>query len=234
MSTARHVLVTRPAERADSLAARIAALGWTPLLAPVLKIEPTGTALPDLAGFDALVFTSAAGVRAFAAACPQRDLPAYAVGDATADAARAIGLGRVASAAGDLRALNALLAAEIESGRARTLLHVSGEQVAGDVAAPGRRIERVSLYRTVPEAGLPESVRTALYARTVAAACFLSQRSARAFISLVDPDLFAPVRALVLSRSIADELEAAGWAQIEIAARPTMDALLERLGARQE
>ncbi len=126
-----------------------------------------------------------------------------------------------------MAALNALLATE----PVRTLLHVAGEHVAGEVAVAGRAIERVSLYRTVAEPSLPATVRTALYARTVAAACFLSQRSASAFISLVDPDLFVPVRALVLSAQVADAVAAVRWARIEIAERPTLDALLERLGA---
>jgi uroporphyrinogen-III synthase len=221
------VLVTRPAERAAPLAARIAALGWAPLLAPALRTEPTGVSLPALDRFDALVFTSAAGVRAFETASPLREQPAYAVGDATEAAARAIGFKNVLSADGDVTALNALLAAS----PARRLLHVAGEEVAGEVAVAGREVERVGLYRTVAERSLPATVRTALYARTVAAACFLSPRSARAFISLVDPDLFAPVRALVLSQQVADALAPVRWARIEIAARPTLDALLERLGA---
>lgn len=222
-----HVLVTRPAERAGPLAARIEALGWEPLIAPALRIEPTGAALPALDRFDALVFTSVAGVRAFETTNKLREQPAYAVGDATAAAARAIGFTQVVSADGDVAALNALLAAS----PARRLLHVAGEAVAGEIAVAGREVERVGLYRTVAERSLSAAARTALYARTVAAACFLSPRSAVAFISLVDPDLFAPVRALVLSQPVADAVASVRWARIEIAARPTLDALLERLGA---
>ncbi|GIL40791.1 uroporphyrinogen-III synthase [Roseiterribacter gracilis] len=224
--TGPHVLVTRPAERAEPLASRIASLGWTPLLAPALRTEPTGAALPDLSRFDGLVFTSAAGVRAFATLNPQREQVAYAVGDATADAARAIGFQNVVSAAGDVAALNALLG----MGAVRSLLHVAGEDVAGEIAIGGQAIERVSLYRTVAEPSLPAAVRTALYARTVNAACFLSPRSAVAFISLVDPDLLAPVRALVLSGAIADAVATVRWQRVEVADRPTLDALLERLG----
>jgi uroporphyrinogen-III synthase len=225
--TALYVLVTRPAERAEPLATRIASLGWTPLLAPSLRTEPTGAKLPDLSRFDGLVFTSAAGVRAFETASSHRGQPAYTVGDATAAAARAIGFKQVISADGDLPSLNALL----ETEPVRALLHVAGEHVAGEIAVAGRQIERVSLYRTVAEPSLPATVRTALYARTVAAACFLSQRSASTFISLVDPDLLAPVRALVLSAQVADAVATVRWARIEIAERPTLDALLERLGA---
>jgi uroporphyrinogen-III synthase len=227
VSTRRQVLVTRPAERAEPLASRIAALGWEPLLAPALVTELTRTALPSLDRFDALVFTSAAGVRAFAAASAVPDRPAYAVGEATAAAARAAGFSQVTAADGDLVSLNAQLATV----PARSLLHVSGEDVAGEVAAPGRTITRVALYRTVAVGSLPDPVCTALYARTVAAACFLSQRTAGAFISLVNPDLCASVRAVVLSASIADAIATIPWARIEIAARPNLDALLERLGA---
>jgi uroporphyrinogen-III synthase len=58
-----------------------------------------------LAGVHALAFTSANAVRAFAGLEARRDLPVFAVGGATAEAARAAGFGAVEDAAGDVQAL---------------------------------------------------------------------------------------------------------------------------------
>ena len=62
-----------------------------------------------------LVFTSANGVAAFAALTPDRALPVFTVGDATAEAARAAGFAAVRSAGGDIGMLAALLRGRVEA-----------------------------------------------------------------------------------------------------------------------
>ena len=102
-------LVTRPRTEAIALAEALALRGVTALLEPLLDIhyrdlDPS----PDLAGVQALLCTSANGVRAFARLSPERTLRLLAVGDATAARARAAGFGEVHSTGGavdDLRHL---------------------------------------------------------------------------------------------------------------------------------
>ena len=76
-----------------------------PLIWPLTRIAPTTTALKLPFATDALLFTSANGVRALAALTPRRDLPALCVGPATAAAARQAGFVNCFEAAGDARAL---------------------------------------------------------------------------------------------------------------------------------
>ena len=61
----RTVVVTRAREQASELRARLVALGATVLELPAIRIAPIDFALPDLAAFDWIVFTSANGVDAF-------------------------------------------------------------------------------------------------------------------------------------------------------------------------
>jgi uroporphyrinogen-III synthase len=61
------VWITRARPEAEATAARIAALGWTPLIAPLLEIRPLPAPL-ELEGVGALAFSSRNGVRALAAA----------------------------------------------------------------------------------------------------------------------------------------------------------------------
>src|SRR5260370_17258398 len=107
-------IVTRPRDEAAALGGALADRGVAALLAPMLTILPVPQATRHLAerlaGAQAVLFTSANGVRAFAAASPRRELPVLAVGDASAAAARLAGFRSGASAGGGLQDLVALVA----------------------------------------------------------------------------------------------------------------------------
>ncbi|MGH6929838.1 MAG: uroporphyrinogen-III synthase, partial [Dongiaceae bacterium] len=110
-----HALVTRPEEDAAPLAAALAERGIEVTVEPLLTIRPVADAPIDLQGAQALLFTSANGARSFAALAATRDLsgwrelPVFAVGDASAAAARDAGFSRVESAGGDVAALARLV-----------------------------------------------------------------------------------------------------------------------------
>src|SRR5471030_629753 len=91
-------LITRPEEDARPLADELAARGIAVLVEPLLATATQHAAARDLAGdlagVQAIFFTSANGVRAFAELSSRRDIGVLAVGDATAAAARAVGLDR--------------------------------------------------------------------------------------------------------------------------------------------
>src|SRR5260221_9650064 len=97
-------IVTRPRDDAATLVGALADRGVDALLAPMLTILPVPQATRHLAerlaGAQAVLFTSANGVRAFAAASPRRQLPVLAVRDAPGAAGR---LGRLSPAAGGRR-----------------------------------------------------------------------------------------------------------------------------------
>ncbi|NWG52209.1 MAG: uroporphyrinogen-III synthase, partial [Hydrogenophilaceae bacterium] len=88
------LLVTRAEPGASETARRIEALGGEAALAPMLSIRNI-PADADTAHAQAVLFTSANGVAAFAAASAARALPVLCVGEATAAAARAAGFARV-------------------------------------------------------------------------------------------------------------------------------------------
>lgn len=147
----RALVLTRPAAQSAAFAAVLeqAMPGrFSPvLLAPLLEIERVASAV-DLSGVAGLAFTSANGVEAFAAASPNRDLPALCVGAMTAAAARAAGF-EARSAEGDVAALAALAAAWWRPGSG-ALLHVRGRHAAGDLvgalAARGIPARAAELY----------------------------------------------------------------------------------------
>ncbi len=82
-------LITRPQPDADRFAALCSANDIEPMLAPLMSVEfRDDWETPKDTG--AFAFTSANGVRAFARARRIRTLPAFCVGEATAEAARAV------------------------------------------------------------------------------------------------------------------------------------------------
>ena len=234
------VLVTRPEDDARSLVAALEARGHEALVASMLTIAPApGVEAPlDLGGVQALVFTSANGARVFARLSDERDLPVFAVGDASAAAARDAGFARIESAGGDVDDLARLARERLDPARG-ALLHAAGSVVAGDLsgvlAAAGFRLRRVVLYETRKVARLSAGAVEALEAGALDAILFFSPRTASAFVSLADEAGVTAacqrVTAFCLSPAVAEAAEAIGWRQVRVAPRPDSAALLELIDA---
>lgn len=170
----------------------------------------------------ALAFTSVNGVEAFAVLSNQRGLPVFAVGDATAGAARAAGFATVRSAAGDLSDLAALIAEAAPPGGC--VLAPGAMQPSGDLRAllDGRvRMRTVAIYEAVEtDVAVPADCEAVLI-HSRRAAMILAGRSVAAHAGRV---------AVALSAAAADPLQGAPFAEIRVAGAPTEAALLEALG----
>lgn len=185
----------------------------------MLEIRPLAPVV-DLGGAAALAFTSRNGVDAFAGLSRERDLPVFTVGDATAEAARESGFGRVRSAGGALADLAALLIAEAP--RPGLLLVPGALEPAGDLAAllSGRiRVRALPVYEAVETGVAPPPAFDAVLIH-----------SARAARAVAERGPFAGVRAAVLSEAVARALGGRSGLEIRIASAPDEAALLEALG----
>lgn len=231
-----NVLVTRPRPDAAALTAELERRGHTVLQQPLLEIEIDANSALDLDGVQALLFTSANGVRAFTARSGRRDLPVYAVGDATAGEAAAQGFGAVESAGGAVDDLAALVGRKVEPADG-ALLHVSGSAVAGDLSglltSDGFAVRREQLYTARKVTGIDAAVRAALTAGTLDAVLFFSPRSAAAFVTLVQTVGIAAacekLIAVCLSDAVAAALAPISWRTVTVAARPNQESLLASL-----
>ncbi len=229
-------LVTRPREDSETVARALAERGLEVMIEPLLDIAPVPGATVDAAGAQGILVTSANGIRALARLLPDRDLPVWTVGDASASIARALGYGRVESAGGDVETLAALVAKRVDPAGG-ALLHAAGTVNAGDLAGRlgvlGFQVRRQVLYRAVTAAVLTPELRTALESGTIDLALFFSPRTAATFVRLVtDAGLtgtLARVTAYGLSANVAAELASLSWAGLRQAAEPTQAALLAAL-----
>lgn len=230
------VWVTRAQPGADQTAARLLALGRHPLVAPVLDVRPVPRLSLDLRGVGALAFTSANGVRAFAALSPRRELVVFAVGEATAAAAKAAGFDRIQAQSGDVAAL----AAHIVMARDRfagALLHPCAQAPAGDLVGDlvraGLAARAVAVYETAQCEVLPDCVAAALDQRGLGAVLVHSPRAARIIARLIGtPQRRAQAQGLSvfgLSPACLAPLAPLAFARTAAAARPAEDDLLAEL-----
>ena len=224
------VWVTRAEPGASATAARLTSMGHDPLVAPVIAFSPIAGVAPDLAGVGAIAFTSAPAVRAFASLRPERDRPVFAVGEATAEAARAAGFAEVVSADGDVADLAGLIArrrGEIEG----VVLHPAARNPAGDLVGDlervGVAVRGVALYESVTVETLPQAAAEALAARRLDAVLIHSPSAGRALAALLGPEATAPLSAFALSPACAAPLAGLGFARLEAAPFPREEALLK-------
>lgn len=225
MTPIRRVWVTRAEPGAARTADRLTALGFTPIVVPLLTLAPLPGALdaaPDPAAVAVLALTSPNGVEAFAPLIPRfRDHPVFAVGDATAEAARAAGFADVRSASGDIHALARLIAAEAPPG---PLLAPGAREPAGDLPAllPDRPVQRLPVYAAF-ETHVPAPA-------TFDAVMLHSPRAARALAADLPRAASSGRIAICISEAAATPLHPFDFAEIRIAAAPDEPAMLSALG----
>ena len=235
------ILVTRPHPDNEATAAALRVRGYEVLLAPMLRFEALAGA-EDLDGrYDAVIITSANALRApDLAGHPLLALPLYAVGEHSAEAARATGFRKILSAGGDANALRDLLAARVKAKdlkkRAR-LLYLAGadlsRDLAGDLGADGFDVTTRTTYRMVALSTLPREALDAFAAGGIEVVLHYSARTARAFVEAIR-GAGIEITALSLpqcciSASVAAILREAGATRVQSAANPDENALFEAL-----
>ena len=233
-----HLLITRPEQDAGGLATALEEQGHSVRLEPLIAIVPdTEIVLPERA-YQAVLVTSANGVRALAAASGFerfREVPALAVGHASAQAAREAGFAQVLDAAGDLSDLVRLVRATCEPSGG-PLFYAAGKVVSGDLKAlleaEGYEVDRLALYDAVPADRLTPGLAAALEAGEIDGVLLFSPRTARIWAGLAGETALG-VTHYCLSQAVADALEATlGTAprSVRVAERPNQDALTALIG----
>ena len=223
------LLITRPEPSGAAFADRMRAAmgcGVEVILSPVLRIEHCGS-LPDLRRYKTLIFTSRHAVEAYVALGGVRDIPAYAVGDATGRAAQAEGM-RVRVCDGDAASVIARVTADKVSG---PVLHLSGDHVARDIAKDltqaGIVTDQAVIYRQVA-VGLSAQACAALSGERMVVLPLFSPRSARLLFE--GTDVSAPLLVAAISEAAAREVPADVAVRLDIARSPDLEAMVALTG----
>ena len=232
----RRALVTRPRAEAVALAEALAMRGIEAVIEPLLEIHYRDEPAPDLADVQAVLCTSANGVRALARLSGERGVALFAVGEASAAQARAEGFSRVESAGGNVDDLARLVRQRLRPD-ARRLLHVAGSDVAGDLAGilreAGFTVDRVVLYDARPVPSLSAPTVAALRSGLIDFALFFSPRTAAVFVRRAEhAELGAALRniaAVSISAAADRALGDVAFRDRRVADTPAQNALLAAL-----
>lgn len=203
------VLVLRPEPGASATVERARLLGLDAVAAPLFEIKPVAWDAPELSGFDGLLITSANAVRQAGEGLQAlRGLKVYAVGLATAEAARETGFDVAATGDAGVERLLASIEPDLR------LLHLAGadRKEAGD--APQELVPLIT-YRSVPidQPNLPPAEVALIH----------SPRAGARLAELVEE---RTVLSLVAVSEAAGAAAGSGWRAVHIAEQPTDDALL--------
>ena len=221
------VWITRTQPGAAQTAKRVEALGLTPVIAPLLEITATAHSSAAPQPGEALAFTSANGVRAFASLSDKRGFHVYCVGRATAEQARAIGLEHVKSADGAVDDLAALLRADAIS----QLVHYSGVHVAGDLVgallASGVKARREIIYGTQSAAVIPDGAQAVIKGGGIV--MLHSPKAAQTLCVLLGEEFASKLTTVSLSANIDACLKGSDFAGRHIASSPNETALVTAL-----
>jgi uroporphyrinogen-III synthase len=118
---------------------------------------------------------------------------------------------------------------------AGSFLQIAASRLAGDLAgaltAQGFTVEKIVLYDAEPACQLSQPLRTALAEDALEAALFFSPRTAATFVTLARDraQSMTRIKALALSRAVAQALAPLPWKAVAVADRPEQDRLLALL-----
>ena len=210
------VVVVRPEPGASETCERARARGLDAIGIPLFATHPIEWDAPEAGGFDALLLTSGNAVRLAGERLTElRGLPVHAVGNATAEVARAAGFDIASTGDAGVERLLGSLEADLK------LLHLCGEDraAAGDAR---QAITAVPVYRSAPIDPPP-----AIGCAAGGVVLLHSPRAGQQFDRLAaDQSLDrAQVSVVAISRAAAAAV-GNGWKRVEAADHPTDDALL--------
>ena len=225
--------MTRPEPDATAFAAQCREAGIDPVLAPLFDIALRADTV-DCSNVRGVAFTSANGVRAFAALSERRDLPAFVVGDASARAAADAGFVSVTSASGDVTSLAEKIAA---AGNEPTgdILHVAGTHLAGDLAAllssHGIAARRTVIYEAKAATSVPGAMADFLNDPADGWVSLFSPRTAEIFFRLTEKaglvGHLPSKRAACLSNAVAAIVDGRGFRAVSVSAVRNGESIIE-------
>ena len=237
------VVVTRPRERAGTLAARLRELGANGIEAPCIEtverenVQPLADALRQK--HDWAVFTSPAGVHAAVHALHKlgRDLRALygmqlaAIGRGTADALAGYGLtADLIPAQYDGEHLADALTAVLPQGGAALLLRAAagGHILPEKLKAAGVRVTDVPLYDTEYRCAKADELRAMLEQGTADVVTFTSMSTVEGFVQAVGAADYTGFTALCIGEQTAQAARKYGM-QVRVAQNATIDAMIDQL-----
>ncbi len=182
-----NLIVTRPEEDGGPLRAKLEAMGHHVILLPLLRIVPRSPVFIRKLPYQAIVVTSANGIRALTGHEELKSIRMLTVGPQSLHAAKDAGFLNVEAEGGDINGLVAHVRKTLQPG-AGPILYLSGNETAGDLEGQlntaGFDCWRAIVYDAV-QAKDPGLAAAALRTRTADGVLLYSPRSARIWCKII-------------------------------------------------
>ncbi|WP_322891083.1 MULTISPECIES: uroporphyrinogen-III synthase [unclassified Yoonia] len=219
------LILTRPAPQAEAFAAEIAAR-WAGalriILSPLLQIVPVPVTA-DLTQVKGVIFTSAHGVAASRMADLPRGLPAWCVGEKTAQLAAEAGFDAIAGPGDAARLADKIIGRRPQG----PLVHLHGVHTRGGICerltGAGIACSDVIAYDQIAQS-LTDDAFDALQGDTPVILPLFSPRTAT--ILEGQSPFSAPVHLIVISTAVQSAAAAIGVRSLSVAATPDADAMI--------
>lgn len=233
------ILVTRPLPDADETRAALEALGHQVVCDPILDIRTLPWEEPDWAKIDGVIVTSRNAIYGFAGHLVPKSTMFSLVGERTQETLRRMGYVHVTGTVDRADDLPPLIRVQHPAGA--HLLHLTAaharDKFYAPLAAEGYRITAIQLYEAVAAESFRPQTIAALKTGDLDTALFYSARSAEIFHELAAvaglSAKLKSMRAVCLSAAIADSFERTLWGDVQVAARPTQQHMLDCLAIPQ-
>lgn len=229
------VLITRPSEDASALTKLLQIRGYKIVYEPLLSVFFLRPSI-DLSGIQAILITSANGIRALATIVTIRTVRIFVVGYASAQVCYKYGFNRVTIADGNASTLISLVRHSLlpEGG---TLLYAAGSITTGNLPhqlkLAGFLVRKLVLYRADVTASLTQRVTNIFSSNEINAILFYSSRTAKIFTQLVlQTGVYKSLKntcAYCLSDAVQNNLSSLPWKCVRVAVVPSQEALLSLL-----
>jgi len=233
------ILLTRPINDSHRIERQLGQSKVDIYIDPLMQIKSLNVLKNDPLDCQALVFTSANGVRVYCKETQKCPLPIYVVGDNTRVAALKAGLKTVISADGDVKKLCATIILKLNPNDG-PLLYLTGKHVAGtlkkDLEDANFQVNHQKIYTAVAAQKISISTKNLLKQRAIDYIPFYSPRSARIFRQLIEAEginnLLSKASALCISHEVRKEILSLGWKSILTAKEPTQNSIFELINIK--
>lgn len=229
-NNAKSCLIIRSQTGADATAAKVANLGYCPIILPAAILCPTNNII-NINNIQAILITSSNAPRLAKLNDDILKIPVFAVGDATKQAAIEAGFENVISAGGDASALAVLTADRLKPNNG-ALMHLRGLEVAGDVKgllnACGFEVKTTTIYETIENPEFVLNINNILKENS-GIVLFHSPKGAQRFRKYADFSLLSHWTAICISSATMVSIDEPAWKQIHAAISPNEASMMEQI-----
>ena len=227
------ILLTRPSNFAEPLAAELEARGYSVFSEPLLAIAPCHNKRPDIENINAIMLTSRSAILALERMRDQiadlYSLPCFCIGEKTAQEARDFGFANVTA--------SQMIFNKALFNRASHILHICGNEITtapyDEIEKAGHKICKWVVYKAKATEELTSELIKNMKQRKIDVVLLFSPRTADIFASLAaDNGLKAcckDLSAIGISEAVIAALRNLPLRQTVIAETPSEEAMIECL-----